>query len=116
MSYITYPVGNLLTLRFYFSTVRALTATELAIFAAGGGLPSGVGTDVVEPLCDLAPPGEQRRTLKGSEVIHDAPGAYHTVVALTKEGLWRWRGRALDAFGEPAGAMPDQSFNAARSF
>jgi hypothetical protein len=111
----TYPEGSLVVCRFAFLT-RPLTPAELVRFLAGSGLPSEIGVEPGEALLDFRAPGQPSKTLSGADVISDGGGEFHSILTGDTVGVWSYRGRGLDAKGEPLAATPDVAFAVTRTF
>ena len=111
----SYPEGNRVRCRFAFLT-RPLTPAESKAFIETGALPGGIGEVPAEAFLDFQPPGQPSKTLEGADVISDGGGEFHSILTGDKTGVWSYRGRGLDAEGNPLAATPDVAFRITRTF
>lgn len=109
-------VGNQEEVRFYFA-MRELTIAEDEHFfdldrESFPGLPAGVGYTPPNVLFEYAPPGSAFITLEGDDVVEDAEGEYHAIITAPMDGngVWTYRGRAVDGEGTPLASTPRRTF------
>jgi hypothetical protein len=114
---VNVPAGNQVLCRFYFSK-RELTVVEDEHFFDDErdtfpGLPANVAYKPPEVLFEYKAPGAGWTVLEGEDVVEDAEGEYHAIIAvpMAGKGVWSYRGRGVD--GEtPVATTPTRTFTA----